>query len=194
MMPCMNTVNTLQTCFLLEGICQTFCNTIDTSYGRYNPYFITYSDITILTHISLKSPVLLCYCQLFVNRIVGVFQRAGEICLEIVLVNPLTGFQGLSCVAYRIAILYYIFAFCLVCKQYFVSLRGVLKQCNGCSVNVNYFTFLHWLQTYNNRVSRIDFQKFLFHIIIISLKFQVSSFKFQVNCQLSTVNFQFSIV
>ena len=76
MMPGIDAVNTLKPCLLAEILCELFCNAVDTAYGRYNPYLITYTYITVLTFVGLEGTVLLCNAQFLANGLIGVFESA----------------------------------------------------------------------------------------------------------------------
>ena len=89
-------------------------NTVDASYGWYYPYFVANADVAVLALVTLECAVFLCDGQLLIYRTVGILESACKVCLEVVLVYPRSGFQGLTCVADGITVFDYVLAFLLV--------------------------------------------------------------------------------
>ena len=72
MMPCVNGINACATGFPTQKVDQSFGNTINTTYGGDYPYFVSHTDIAILTAVALECSILLLDSQFLVNRIIGV--------------------------------------------------------------------------------------------------------------------------
>ena len=65
--PSVNSINTFELGFFSESFHQLFCNTVDASNSWYNPYFVTYTNITILAYISFKGSIVVFDGQFFVE-------------------------------------------------------------------------------------------------------------------------------
>ena len=75
-MPGVDGVDTFLTGLFLEGIHQTFGDAVHTAHSRYNPYFVSHTDITVLADITLKGSVFFFDVKLLVYRIICVFECA----------------------------------------------------------------------------------------------------------------------
>ena len=97
-------INTFELSFLFKFLSKAFCNAIYTAHSRYNPYFISNANLTVLTHKSFKSSVFLFYRKWLYRRTIFIFQRTGKVRLYIVLIHPFTGFQILFGTTNRISV------------------------------------------------------------------------------------------
>ena len=75
-MPGVDGIDTFLTGLFLEGIHQTFGDAVHTAHSRYNPYFVSHTDITVLADITLKGSVFFFDVKLLVYRIICVFECA----------------------------------------------------------------------------------------------------------------------
>ena len=162
-MPSMYSINAVKTSLFFEFLCQLFCNAVYTTDSRNNPNLVSYAYVTVLADISLESAVLNRNVEFLINGIVCIFKCSCKIGLEVVLVYPFASLEILGSMTDRVAILYNVLAFFLVCEKNLMSGRSILQQLYFL-VSVGYYlTSLHSSETYNHRVSRVDFQKCLLH-------------------------------
>ena len=104
-MPRPDGINIFHTSLFAQLFSQSFGNTVDTAYGRYNPYLVAYTNVTIFAGISLKGSLLVFDIKRLVYRVVCVFKRSAKIGLEIVFVDPVTCLQVLTGMTDGIAVL-----------------------------------------------------------------------------------------
>jgi hypothetical protein len=70
MVPCPDGVDTLTFGLHHETMTQLLGNAVNAAHGRYNPYLVTYTDISVLTDISLKGPVFVFDTKFLVYRMI----------------------------------------------------------------------------------------------------------------------------
>lgn len=114
MVPGVNGVDAVETCLHLELLGQVLGNAVDASYGRHNPYFVAYADVAVLALVAFEGALFLGDGEFLAHGVVGVLESACKVCLEVVLVHPRSCFEGLACVADRVAVFDYVLAFLFV--------------------------------------------------------------------------------
>ena len=110
MVPSPNGIDVTFASLLSELLGESLGNTIDTANSRYNPYLVAYTDIAILADISFEGALLVLDGQWLVDGLVGVFEGSAEVGLQVVLVDPVAGFQVLTCMTDGIAVFDDVFA------------------------------------------------------------------------------------
>ena len=156
-MPGIDIVDTFQLGLLAQFLSQFLSNAVDTAYRGNNPYLITHTHITILTLIALEGAVLFLDGQFFANGVVGIFERTGKIGLQIILVDPVTGFQILTCMTDGIAVFDDVFSLFDIFDKNLVTGWCVLINNNLLAVCFDDFSFFLWLQADYHTVCRINF-------------------------------------
>ena len=160
--------------FFLELVSQSFGNAVDAAYGRHNPYLVTHTHLTVLADIALEGTVLLFDVECFINRLVGVFQCAGEIGLEVVFVYPLSSLQVLEGMTNGVAVLDDVLTLLLVGDENFVSCRRVLQNGNLFAVNFNDVTLFLFLQADDNGVGGVNLKiSSLFHLFYLIICYPI---------------------
>ena len=75
-MPGMYGVDAFELCLFLQSLGKAFCNAVDASYGRHNPYLVSYAHVAVLAFVAFECTVFGGYCKFLVNGCVAVFQFA----------------------------------------------------------------------------------------------------------------------
>ena len=131
---------------------------VDASQSRHYPYLIAHTHVAILTHIALKGTVLVFDGKLLINRLVSIFERAGEVGLQVILVHPVASLQVFACMTNGIAILDDVLALLHIDNEHLVTGRCVLVQYDLFPVDLDDVALVLCLQANDNRIGRIDFQ------------------------------------
>lgn len=143
-------------------------NAIDTSHCRYNPYLVACTYIAVLADETFERAVLLWDVKMSIDGVVLVCQCTGEVGLEVVLVDPLSGLEVFLGMTDGIAVFYNVLTFRRVFDKHFVSGWGVLHHFNVFAVYVDSLAFFERTEADNDRVGRIDFNKRrLFHFVCL---------------------------
>ena len=146
MVPGVDGVNALATCFLLQKLNELLGNTVNATYGWNHPNLVTCSHFAVLAHVTLEGSALVGDVQLLFHRIVGIFQSAGKIGLEIVLVNPLALLQVFLGVTDRVAVLDDVLSFGSIVDEHLVTGRSILQKSDGLAIYLNSLALLHRAQ------------------------------------------------
>ena len=158
-MPGMDGVDALAAGLLLEKLHQFLGDAVHATYGRNHPNLVSHTDLAILADIALEGAVFLGDVEGLIDWIVCIFQRAGEVGLEVVLVDPLALFQVFLGMTDRVSILDDVRSFRCVLDEHLVTSRCVLQECNGLAVHLDGLALLHRAQANHYRVGRVDFDK-----------------------------------
>ena len=121
---------------------QSLGNAVYTAYGRYNPYLVAHTYITVLTYVSLEGSVSFLDFKLLVYRTVCVFKRSREIGLQIVLVDPFSGFHILAGMSDGVAVFDDILTLHDIAQQHLVACRYIFGKRNAGAVNFDDVAFL----------------------------------------------------
>ena len=157
--PSVDGINAFAFCFLLELLYQFFRYAIHAAYGRNYPDFISYANLTILADVAQESTVFLLDVQLFIHRIVSIFQSAGKVGLEVILVDPLTLFQIFLSMTDRVTVLDDVLSFRCIVNEHFVSGRSILQEGDRLTIYFDGLALLHRAQANHYRVGRVNFDK-----------------------------------
>ena len=155
-MPGVDVIHTLLMRFALQLFHEPFGDAIHAADGRHHPDLITHTDVAVLTNITLKGAVLFLNAKFLVYRIVCVFECAGQIGLQVVLVHPVAGLQILTGVTDGIAIFDDVFSLFHVLDQYLVTCWCVLFDGNLLTVHLDNLSFFLRLQTDHYAICRIN--------------------------------------
>ena len=139
---------------------EAFGNAVDAAYGRHNPYLVAHTHIAVLSNISFEGALIVfdvSNVALGINRLVGVLQGAAEVCLEVVLVDPVAGFQVLTGMTNGVAVLDDVLTLFGILDEYFVTCWRVLIDSDLLAVDVDDVALLLGRQTYDHRVGGINF-------------------------------------
>ena len=125
-MPSIDTINTFQFGFVAQFLCQFLSDTVDAANRGNDPNLISYAHISIFTFIALEGAVFFLDGQFFTNRIVRIFEGAGKIGLQVVLIHPVACFQVLQGMTDGIAVFDDVLTLFDILDEYFVTCRSVL--------------------------------------------------------------------
>ena len=137
---------------------------VDATYGRDDPDFVADAYLTIGTHIALEGELLTRWL-IFLQSLdvdVAVIKRAGEVGLDILVIEIGTLLDGVTSMADGETVLDDVLAFGKVLECALVTCGNVGNKGNLLTVNIDNCTFFQRLECYENVVGRIDFQE-LFH-------------------------------
>ena len=157
--PSVDGINAFAFCFLLELLNQFLRYAIHAAYGRNYPDLVSYTDLTVLAHVTHESAVFLLDVQLFIYRIVSIFQSAGKVGLEVILVDPLTLFQIFLSMTDRVTVLDDVLSFRRIVNEHFVSGRSILQEGDRLTIYFDGLALLHRAQANHYRVGRVNFDK-----------------------------------
>ena len=74
-MPSIDGVDAFFLRLFLQLLHQSLGNTVHTTNGRNNPYFITHAHVAILSDIALKAAVFFFNAKFFIHRTICVLER-----------------------------------------------------------------------------------------------------------------------
>ena len=155
--PGIDAVNILAFCLFAQLLGQSLGNAVDTANGGYNPYLVANTHVAILADIALECAMVVLDIEFLADRLVGIFEGAGKVGLQIVLVDPLATFHVFDGVTNGIAILDDALACFHVAQQYLVACRHVLGKDHALVAGLNHITSFLFCQTHHNGVGRINF-------------------------------------
>ena len=160
MCKCYNLINT----FRLVCSCCCFdcsCNRVNTSNCRDNPYFITHTNLAVLSHVSVK---VSSFCRLNILmsfRFISIFEEFSKTCLKIMSMNPCSDRNVCLCKSDSETVLYYRVTFFNSLNYKLMSLRNILYHSYCCSCNINSCSLGDWLEGNSNIIINVNLNKIL---------------------------------
>ena len=109
-------------------------DTVYTTHGGDNPYLVTDTYITVFAAVSFERQVFLRDIEVYADRIVGVIQQSGKVCLYLGFIDPASLFHGSHGMADGVTILDDILALGEIFQCHLMAGRHVFLQRDGMTV------------------------------------------------------------
>ena len=142
--------------FFAELLGKAFGDAVDTADGGYDPELVADTHITVLAAVATESDVLMGYGEGFAYWLVGVFEGARKVGLEVVLVHPLACTEVGDGMSDGVAILDDILTLAHIADEYLMACWGVLEQGDGSAVDQDGIASVQVLKTDDDAVGGMD--------------------------------------
>ena len=148
----------VRTGLLTQTLCTFLDDTIDATYGRDDPYFVTDTDLSVFAAVTHESTFLIGDIEHHLFRMILVLEQTSQVGLDVILVHPTAGFLCLAGMADGEAVLDDVLAFSEVFDSYLVSGRHIFQYGDLLAVHLNNSTCRLRLYGYNHIIGRVNFQ------------------------------------